>query len=214
MVRGVGFVVRDVGRGLAALTAGALAIVTSIGTSTAYAQPPGLTDAVPVTILEHGRDTDRLMVGAAAGVFANYPMSLSDTGVALFASKPLWLGNRYRFFQWAADANALAGFGTDYKHAYVTAGPQLGANFYLGSVFGLEFRAGLGGIVQIGDRTVGGIGFSGAGGYVFRFWDDDRKRLKLWMQMCSGFYVADDPGNDLAANAGAFTLGLGYETPL
>jgi hypothetical protein len=29
-----------------------------------------------------------------------------------------------------------------------------------------------------------------------------------------GFYIADDPGNDLATNAAALALGLGYETPL
>lgn len=180
----------------------------------ALAQPPGMTDAVPPTILEHGRNTDRVMVGAAVGVFANYPMSITDPGVALFVAKPLWLGNRYRYFQWVVEANALAAYGTDYEHAYFALGPQLGANFFLGSVFGLEFRVGPAGVLQAGKRTVGGIGMSGAGGYVFRFWDDDRKRVKLWMQMCSGVYIADDPGNDLAANAGAFTLGLGYEAPL
>jgi hypothetical protein len=185
-----------------------------VTTSTAVAQAPGMTDAVPVTIIEHGRDTDRLMVGAAAAVFANYPMSIEDPGVALFASKPLWLGNRYRYFQWAADVNALAGFGVDHKHAYLALGPQVGPNFYLGSVFGLEFRFGVDGVLQAGERMAAGIGFSGAGGYVFRFWDDDRKRLKLWMQMHFGFYIADDPGNDLATNAAAFALGLGYETPL
>lgn len=191
-----------------------LACVLVAVASPALAQPPGMTDAVPPTILESGRDTSRVMVGAAPAIFANYPMSIEDPGVALFASKPLWLGNRYRFFQWVAEASALAGFGTDHRHAYLALGPRFGANFYLGSVFGLEFRWGLEGLLQAGERTVAGIGLSGAGGYVFRFWDDDRKRVKLWMEMHSGFYIADDPANDLATNAGAFALGLGYETPM
>ena len=185
-----------------------------IAPRTAHAQPPGMTDAVTPSIVEHGRDTDRVMVGAAVAMFANYPMSIEDPGAALFASKPLWLGNRYRFFQWVAGASALVGFGTDHDHAYVAVGPDVGANFYLGSVFGLEFRLGADGLVQAGKRTVAGLGIAGSGGYVFRFWDDDRRRIKLWMQMHFGVYIADDPGNDLATNAGAFALGLGYETPL
>jgi hypothetical protein len=200
------------------LAIAALLITTStaagLSTRAASAQPPAMTDAVSPTIIEDGRNTSRVMVGAGAALFANYPMSIEDPGVALFASKPLWLGNRYRFFQWAADINALAGFGVDYKHAYLALGPQVGPNFYLGSVFGLELRFGVDGMLQAGERMAAGIGLSGAGGYVFRFWDDDRKRLKLWMQMHYGFYIADDPGNDLATNAAALALGLGYETPL
>jgi hypothetical protein len=180
----------------------------------AYAQPPGLTDAMPPRPADVGRDTDRVMLGAGAAVFANYPMSIEDPGAALFAAKPLWYGNRYRFFQWVADANALVGFGTDRLHAYAAVGPQFGPNFYFGSVFGLEFRFGADALLQAGERTVGGFGFGGSGGYVFRFWNDDRKRVKLWTQMHFGFYLASDPGNDLATNAGAFALGLGYETPL
>jgi hypothetical protein len=182
--------------------------------ATARAQPPGLTDALPPPPADVGRDTHRVMLGAGPAVFANYPMSIEDPGVAVFATKPLWYGNRYRFFQWVAEANALVGFGTDKLHAYAAVGPQFGWNFYFGSVFGLEFRYGLDALMQVGPRTVGGLGFSGGGGYVFRLWDDDRKRLKLWMQMHFGFYLAEDPDNDLATNAGAFTLGLGYETPL
>jgi hypothetical protein len=177
-------------------------------------QPPGMTDAIPPPPADTGRDTNRVMFGAGLGVFANYPMSIEDPGIALFATKPLWYGKRYRFFQWVAEGSALVGFGTDKRHAYATVGPQFGWNFYFGSVFGLEYRVGIDGLLQAGSRTVGGFGMSGAGGYVFRFWDDDRKRIKLWMQMHFGAYLADDPGNDLGMNAGAFTLGLGYEQPL
>jgi hypothetical protein len=182
--------------------------------ATAHAQPPGSSDAMPPPPADVARSTDRIMVGGGPAVFANYPMSIEDPGVALFAAKPLWYGKRYRFFQWVADANALVGFGTDRMHAYAAVGPQFGWNLYLGSVFGLEFRYGIDALVQAGERTVAGFGFGGGGGYVFRFWDDDRKRVKLWVQMHFGFYLAQDPGNDLGTNAGAFSLGLGYEAPL
>ncbi len=175
--------------------------------------PPGMTDALPKP-RDTGRDTDRFMIGAGFGVFANYPVSMEDEGAALFGARPIWLGNRYRFFQWVAEVNALVGFGAKELHAYAAAGPRFGFNLYLGSVFGLEFRWGIEGIAQVGARTVGGIALSGGGGYVFRFWDDDRRRLKLWGEMHTGGYFAEDPENDLGMNAGAFVLGLGFEEPL
>ncbi len=191
-----------------------LAVLVVLVPIVAAAQPPGMTDAVSPSIVETGRDTGRAMIGAGIGVFANYPMAIGDPGVALFADKPLWLGNRYRFFQWAAEANAVAGYGSEQQHGYLALGTRFGPNFYLGSVFGLEFRFGVDALAQVGQRTVGGCGLSGAGGYVFRFWDDDRKRLKLWFELHSGVYIGNDPDNDLAANAGALLLGVGYEEPL
>jgi hypothetical protein len=197
---------------VASLTAVAL-------TSVAHAQPPGMTEPQPVVDApapaqpDEGRDIDRVMFGAGVAVFANYPMSIEDPGFALFASRPLWLGNRYRYWQWVAEANALVGFGTEKNHAYAGAGPAFGFNLYLGSVFGLEFRWGAAGILQVGARTEPGIAVSGCGGYVFRLWHDDRKRLKLWMQEYMGAYFAPDPGND-APMAGAFSWGLAYEQPL
>ena len=179
----------------------------------AAAQPPGLTDTLPAPV-DHGRDTSRVTFGAGIGDFASYPMSIDDPGLALFVSKPLWLGNRYRFFQWVAEANALVGLGYTTMHGYAAVGPQFGWNFYFGSVFGLEFRVGVDGLLQAGSRTVAGIGMGGSGAYVFRFWDDDRTRVKLMMQMHAGGYFADDPGNDLGTNAGVFALGLAYEKPM
>jgi len=90
----------------------------------------------------------------------------------------------------------------------------VGLNLFFGSVVGLEFRLGLAGISQVGRDSAMGLGFSGGGGYVFRFWDDDRKRIKLEMNMLAGFFLADDSGNDLATNAGGMLIGIGYEMPL
>lgn len=179
-------------------------------------QPPGLTEPTAPAITatpDHGRDTERAMFGIAGGVFANYPMSMEDAGFAVFGSRPLWLGNRYRFFQWVGEANAVLGFGTEQKHAYAAAGPAFGFNLYLGSVFGLEFRWGVAGLLQVGTRTEPGLALSSCGGYVFRLWKDDRKRLKLWVQQYMGAYFAPDPSND-APMYGAMLMGLGYEQPL
>ncbi|HEY5946554.1 MAG TPA: hypothetical protein VIV40_13725 [Kofleriaceae bacterium] len=190
-----------------------LVLLVVCAPAVAHAQPPGLTDTIPQAAID-GRDTSRVMVGAGGAVFASYPMSMEDPGVALFAAKPLWLGNRYRFFQWSADVNALLGVGTEERNGYLLAGAQFGPNFYLGGVFGLEFRFGLDGMVQVGEHSVAGLTIGGGGAYVFRFWDDDRKRIKLLMQMHFGGYFANDPDNDLGMNAGAISLGLGYETPI
>jgi hypothetical protein len=201
-----------------ALAPAASALVPGMPASVAHAQPPGLTDALPPprdsVSVPDGRDTHRILLGVGGAVFASFPMSIGDPGIALVVGTPLWLGNRYRFFQWAAEVNGVVGFGTDEKNAYVLVGPQIGPNFYFGSVFGFELRIGLDGVAQLGHRTVGGLALGGSGAYVFRFWDDDRKRIKLMMQMRSGGYFADDPGNDLGMNAGAFIGGLAYETPL
>ena len=189
-----------------------LALVLALASSTASANPPGLTDTLPAP--SHGRDTDRVQVGAGPVMYASYPMSIEDPAPAAFIAKPLWLGTRYRYFQWAIDANAVVGFGTASKSLHVSVAPQLGMNLYLGGVFGFELRMGPAGILQLGRDTVGGIGMTSSGGYVFRFWDDDRKRLKLLVHMQAGGYLADDPGNDLGTNAMAIGMGLAYERPL
>ena len=68
-------------------------------------------------------------------------------------------------------------------------------------------------IAQVGERRVIGVGMFASGGYVFRLWDDDRKRLKLLMVMYNGGYFAPDPGNDLGLNANALGVAVAYETP-
>jgi hypothetical protein len=190
----------------------ALVIALLTVSAAAHAQAPGETDRIRPNY-GNGRDTDRVMVAGGGAVFANYPMSMEDPGFALFVNKPLWLGTRYAFFQWALDASSIVGFGTYEKHAYLVGGAQFGPNFYFGSVFGLEFRWGLGGMMQVGERMAPAILLTGAAAYVFRFWDDDRKRVKLWLSMNFGGYLASDPMNDLGANAGVLGAGLAYERP-
>ena len=158
-----------------------------------------------------GRETRRLVIGLAGVMFASYPRSIEDPGPALVLGKPLWLGARHQFFQWVLDAEVLAGFGTASRHAHLAVAPQFGFNLYLGSVFGFELRFGPTAILQAGHRTVVGLGLSGGGGYVFRFFEDDRRRLKLLVLMHVGGYFASDPGNDIGANASAMGIGLAYE---
>ncbi len=155
----------------------------------------------------------RVMLGVAGVVFASYPGSFEDPGPALVVGTPLWRGLRHRHFQWAWDGDVLAGFGTESKHVHVAVTPHFGFNLYLGSVFGFELRIGPAGILQAGEHTVVGLGGAGRAAYVFRFWDDDRRRLKLLLLMHLGGYFADDPGNDMGLGAAAMGVGLGYETP-
>ena len=46
------------------------------------------------------RNTGRISVGAAAVMFASYPLSMEDPGPALSFALPLWLGERHPAFQW------------------------------------------------------------------------------------------------------------------
>jgi len=165
------------------------------------------------SLATRGRDTDRVMLGIAAEVFASSPMAIEDPGFAAIAGKPLWLGNRHRFFQWVVDADLIVGFGTDSHHAHLAINPHAGFNLYFGSVFGFELRVGVSGIAQLGPHSALGLGASGTGAYVFRLWNDDRRRLKLLVLMHAGAFLADDPGSDLATGAGGFGAGLAYEMP-
>jgi hypothetical protein len=180
-------------------------------TTEAYAEE--LERSETVEQAEVGRDTHRVMVALAGTMFDSYPMSIADPGPALVVGMPFWLGVRHRFFQWVLDGNALIGYGTASKHAHLAVAPQFGFNLYLGPVYGFELRMGPAGILQAGERTVVGLGLAVSGAHVFRFWDDDRRRLKLMVVTHQGNYFADDPGNDLGMNASAFGGALAYETP-
>jgi hypothetical protein len=160
------------------------------------------------------RSTRRLSVGIAAAEFANYPGSFSDLGVAASLGKPLWLGRRYRHAQLDLSGTINLGWGAEANHAYIAAAPQVGVNLFLGSFFGLEFHVGPALLAQLGERSVVGCGLLANGGYVFRPWSDDRRRIVLALTMQVGAYFASDPENDLAMNASAVTFGLTYETPL
>lgn len=194
-------------------TAAALFLAATLATATAHAEPAAGVPTTSQSDAAEARDTHRLAVGLLGEIFASFPGSLTDGGPALHAAVPLWLGQRYRFAQWRVDAQVLVGLGTATKNVYVAPGVQAGCEIYLGSVLGLEFLAGAAGIAQLGKRTVGGVGFSGSGGYVFRFWPDDRRRVKLLMTMLSGGYFASDPGNDMGLNASVLGVGLAYEAP-
>jgi len=152
-------------------------------------------------------------VALGAAMFSSYPMSREDPGPSLALSTPWWIGKNHRWIQLHADLGLLAGWGVDSGHAHLSLGPRFGANIYMGPVVGLEIIVGLGGLAQVGPRTVFGLGFVGQSAWVFRLSRDGQPRLKLQMQMHSGGYFADDPGNDLGTNAMALGLGLALERP-
>jgi len=170
-------------------------------------QPPA---AIPL----HDRDIPRVELAATGQIYASFPGSMTDEGFALTVAPTLWLSKRWRFFQWVADGFVQAGFGMRSAHVHTVFGARFGGNLFLGPVFGLELRVGAAGVAQLGKHTVGGAAMAGSGAYVFRFWDDDRRRIKLTMLFHAGGFFADDPGNDLGSNAIGMGLGLAYEMPL
>lgn len=159
------------------------------------------------------RATNRLTIGLSATVFSNYPGSYSDLGAAGMVAKPLWLGQRNRHLQFELRGALFLGWGVEMSHAYGAVAPQAGLSLFLGDTFGLEFHVGPALMTQVGERSVVGAGMFASGGYVFRPWNDDRRRLMLAITTQVGFYFASDPDNDLATNAGALALGVAYETP-
>ena len=163
---------------------------------------------------EADHDTNRLTIGLSATVFSNYPGSYSDLGVSSLVAKPLWLGQRNLHSQLELRGALSLGWGVETSHFYAGVAPQVGLSIFLGNTFGLEFHVGPALMAQVGERSVIGAGVFASGGYVFRPWDDDRRRIMLAITTQVGFYFASDPENDLAANAGALALGVAYETPL
>ena len=178
------------------------------------ASVPAFAGSDPLTEAEReiARDSSRMTVAVAAVMFSSYPGSYEDAGPALYFAKPLWLGQRHRYLQWELDVGVLAGVGSQSRHGHVGVGPRFGVNVYLGSMLGFEMQIGPAFIAQLGRRQVAGVGIFASGGYVFRLWKDDRRRLKLLVIMYNGGYFAPDPGNDLGLNANALGMSIGYET--
>jgi len=159
------------------------------------------------------RSTNRLAFSVGGGHYASYPNSIGDNGPLLGLTKPFWYGHRYKYFQWVFGGTILGGYGTDYKHGYLTIAPHFGFQLYFGKVFGFEFLYGVGAGLQVGTRTVPSIGLHGQGSWVFRIFRDPRQRLKIAMYMNMFAYLAADPGNDFGTNAMAMGMALSYETP-
>jgi hypothetical protein len=162
-----------------------------------------------------GRDTSRLSIGAGIAGFMALPESMSaDPTLGLVVAKPLWLGERHRYHQWAVDLSGLAGYMSSTDHGYLLLGPTAGINLYFGSVFGFELREGVSGMMQLGARTAAAAVLGGSGAYVFRLWADDRKRVKLQLTMNMGFYFAKTEPSDFAFSAGGGAVSVAYEAPL
>jgi hypothetical protein len=158
------------------------------------------------------RDTARVMIAGGVSIAASYPGSIEDPGPALAVATPLWLGDG-GVVQGVIESATSFAWGTASHHAHVATSVRFGGDLYLGSVFGFEMALGPVVLAQVGRRGVLGLGLEISGGYVFRFWDDERRRVSLDLTFRGGGYLAEDEGNDLAANAAAFVVGLGYEAP-
>ncbi len=164
---------------------------------------------------EEGKSTSRIGVGfLASGVVAS---DRGGAGASLALNHPLWFGTRYGGFQWVAGLSGSLGGGFG-RHtvALLNAGPDIGFNVYCGSVFGFELRHGLALAGYSGAATGVGLGVRASFSYVFRFWSDDRTRIKLDTQVFAGGSIVETgsrPASDTPFGLANLGMGLVYETP-
>ena len=167
---------------------------------------------------ESDSDTNRLSVGLLGATFTNAQnsdASMAETSPALWLSKPLWMGKRYRYFQWELEGNVMAAYSAQTHTFRAVVAPEIGFNLYLGSVFGLEYRLGLAGFVQANENlSFVAMGASESLAYVFRLWDDDRQRLKLLSFVGGGGPFATDNTGNVEPVIATVGVGLVYEMPL
>jgi len=157
----------------------------------------------------------RIAITLGVGGAAAFPGSLETSGPALRVAMPLLVGPRGDALQVRADVASTTVFGVgDRTGVWEILSLEGLVDLYLGPVLGFELHIGIAGIAQVASPMAAGVGLAGGGAWVFRFWEDDRRRLKLEFAGAIGGYFGDDPGNDLGMNAAAGIIGLGYETPL
>ena len=183
--------------------------------SAARAQPPPA-EAVEAEDPE-ARSAWRIHVSAGAGMIANAGgggvgpgTPTSDLGGLISFGKPLYEGDRHPRYQWVTDTAILIGYAPGSRRAMLVMSPTIGTNFYLGSVFGLEWRAGGGFGATPSAQTNLGLGVVVEGVISLRLFSDDRRRIKL---------VASDVGvlGFLTGRLVSFTsaaVSIAFETPL
>ena len=129
------------------------------------------------------RSTWRLHVSAGAGWVASPGSSTgpspSDLGGWLSVGKPLYEAERHRFYQWVTDTTILVGYSPANGRALLLMTPTFGTNFFLGPLFGLEWRIGGGFGATPSVRTNVGLGVLVEGAISLRPFSDDRRRIKL-----------------------------------
>jgi len=158
--------------------------------------------------------TARVAVTLGGGAFAAFPGSREVLGPALRIAKPVLVGGRGSVFQVRVDLASTTIFGLGDRSGVWEIVSLVGhLDIYLGTVFGFEFNMGVAGLAQLASPMAAGAGMAMGGAWVFRCWEDDRKRLKLELAAMVGSYFGDDEGNDLGLNAAGGMIGIGYETP-
>jgi hypothetical protein len=129
-----------------------------------------------------GRSTWRVHISAGAGFLTwenTPPPGPRDIGMVLEVGKPLYEGDRHRFYQWVTDSTIFFGFAPGKTSALLLMTPTIGTNFYLGPLFGIEWRVGLGFGATPSSVTNIGLGTVISGAISLRPFSDDRRRIKL-----------------------------------
>jgi hypothetical protein len=155
----------------------------------AFSEPPLLADAIspepPPSVETDPGSTDAWRIhfaagGGLVGMLGVAPtLSSGDAGGFIAFGKPLYEGERHHRYQWVVDSEVLLGFAPGSGHVQLAMSPTVGTNFYLGPVFGLEWRAGTGLAATPGFFSDLGLGIVVNGAIALRLFGDDRRRLKF-----------------------------------
>ena len=154
----------------------------------------------------------RIHVSAGAGWIASSGTApgRADLGGFLSVGKPLYEADRHQHYQWVTDTMVLVGFAPSNRRALLVMTPTFGTNFYLGPVFGLEWRMGAGFGATPSAQTNLGIGVVLEGAITLRLFGDDRRRIKLQAHDVSmlGFLTGT------MVSFGTLAGSVAFETPL
>jgi hypothetical protein len=165
---------------------------------------------------DDGSDTDRIGVELTGGAFGRYPGGVTDLGGQLMVAKPLWSSPVAARLQADTQVHGLLGVG---ESLTIYPGLALSSGGYLHLLrwLSLEVRVGLFSSLQVGggEGLAPIVGLYGGGGYVFRFWDDPRTRLRLSISLNRGGVLRSDTANDDCPLCYGFLgIGLAFETAL
>jgi hypothetical protein len=143
----------------------------------------------------------------AAGVFGDYPGSISDPGGAFAGRYTYWAARNSWVGADASVAGVLGGSESLAAHAGVSAG--IGGTLFLLDWLAFEVDVGpyLGAQIDA-DNVAPTVGILGSGAYRFQF---GRHTLRLAVTLAQAGVLADDPGNDCAMCSGFMLGGLGYD---
>jgi hypothetical protein len=170
-------------------------------------------ESKPVTV--DWRDTHSFQMGLGVGTIFVSTVNdcCAEITPILSLGKPLWLGNKYQYWQWKAAIEFNLKLG-DFGVPAASTSALFGGILYLGSFYSLEILEGIGVINQFGpDNYELGLGIAGRGAHCFHFFADPRESLKIQIDFVMGSNVTHDAKSD-TFSAFVYVVQLVYSSPL